>query len=81
MLVIEKKIMNTAEIRGQIHEYIERADERMLRIIHSIVKGDVEQEPTEAQKQELDRRIEKIDQGKAKFYTMDEVENWLSKYL
>jgi len=40
-----------------------------------------DEEITEAQKQELDRRIEKIDQGKAKFYTMDEVENRLSKYL
>jgi len=45
-------------------------------------KKEVEDEEiTEAQKQELDRRIEKIDQGKAKFYTMDEVENRLSKYL
>lgn len=37
--------MNTAEIRGKIHDYIDRADERMLRIIHSIVEGDSVEEP------------------------------------
>ena len=72
--------MNTAEIRGKIHEYIDRADERMLRIIHSIIEGDIENEPTENQTLELDRRIQKIDQGKAKFYTIDEVKSRLSKY-
>ena len=67
--------MNTEEIRGQIHEYIDQADERMLRIIHSIMEGDLEQEPTvpDWHYEEVERRMQALLSGESKSYTWEEV--------
>jgi len=75
--------MSTAEIRGRIHEYVDRADERMLRIIHSIMKGDeidsidalydIEQRiSVEQYNKELEESEKQIEEGN--YFTQQQVE-------
>ena len=52
----------------------------MLKRLIQYGKEQKEDNLTDAQKQELNRRLNKIDQGKAKFYSLNEVEDRLSKY-
>ena len=53
--------MRTTELREELHQFINRADERILRLIHGMMKADTEEENsyalTDAHKQILDERI------------------------
>lgn len=69
----------TVDLKKKIHEFIEHADERMLRIINAIISTEQEQDneviPTvpESFYEELDRRKEKHLKGESVSYTWEEV--------
>ena len=50
--------MRTAQIRQQLHDYIDSAEEKKLKAIYTLVENDITDEftLTAAQKKELDRR-------------------------
>jgi putative addiction module component (TIGR02574 family) len=53
--------MGAAQIREELHEFINRADERVLNLIYGMMKADSEEEHftlSEIQKQVLDERLE-----------------------
>ncbi len=53
--------MGTTELREELHQFINRADERILRLMHGMMKADVGQEIdyslTDEHKEILDERI------------------------
>lgn len=53
--------MGTTELREELHRFINRADERILRLIYGMMKADTEEENsyalTDAHKRILDERI------------------------
>ncbi|WP_187478096.1 addiction module protein [Amniculibacterium sp. G2-70] len=67
----------TLEIRKKIHEFIDHADERILRIINAIITTEEETEPNvpESFYEELDKRKEKHLTGKSKSYSWEEVKD------
>lgn len=64
----------TIDIKKRIHEFIDHADERILRIFNAIITTE-EVEPTvpEFFYQELDKRRERHLKGESKSYTWEEV--------
>lgn len=74
----------TIEIKKKIYDFIEDADERILRIINAIIT--TEQEKTEYEipesfYEELDRRREAHLSGKSKSYTWEEVKERARKRI
>ena len=65
----------TAHLREELHDYINRADERMLRIIHAILEADVQGAETlsQAENEELDRRRERHRKGLSASYTPQQI--------
>ena len=52
--------MGAAQIREELHQYINRADERVLNLMYGLMKADIEEDdftPSEAHKQLLDERL------------------------
>lgn len=53
--------MRTTQIREELHQFINQADERILRLIYGMMKADIDNEGdyllTEAHKQILDERL------------------------
>ncbi len=52
--------MSTADIREEIHQYIDRADDRVIQLIYGMVKADLTEEDyelSEAHKEILDQRL------------------------
>jgi len=68
---------NVANLRNRILEFVGSANENILKKIYEIIE--TEQEPTEAQKRELDKRLERYSDGKTIFFTLEEVEAKLAK--
>lgn len=69
---------SSLDIRKKIHEFIDHADDRILRIFNGIInaeKLEEEIEPTvpESFYMELDKRREKHVKGESKSYTWEEV--------
>lgn len=69
---------SSVDIRKKIHEFIDHADERILRIFNGIInaeKFEEEIEPIvpESFYKELDKRREKHIKGESKSYTWEEV--------
>lgn len=52
-------IMGAAQIREELHQFINQADERILRLIYGMMKADIESEDnlTEAHKKIIDERL------------------------
>jgi len=66
--------MRTAQIRQQLHEYIETAEDKKLKAIYTLVENDIadEFELTAEQKKELDRRYDDYMNGVGETYTWEE---------
>ena len=66
--------MRTAQIRQQLHEYIETAEDKKLKAIYTLVENDIadEFELTAEQKKELDRRYDDYMKGIGETYTWEE---------
>ncbi|MDQ0476425.1 MULTISPECIES: addiction module family protein [Chryseobacterium] len=65
----------TLDIRKKIHEFIDHADERILRIINAIILTEQETAPMNPDSfyEELDNRKERHLKGESKSYTWEEV--------
>ena len=78
---------NALDLRLRVKDYIDAADDRLLRLIEALAVSYQEEEVeeefelTEAQKKELDKRLQRYKEGKMKFYTWEEVEAKLEKLL
>ena len=66
--------MRTAQIRQQLHEYIESAEDKKLKAIYTLVENDINEEFTftDEQKKELDKRHEDYVNGIGRNYTLEE---------
>jgi hypothetical protein len=67
---------STVDIRKRIHEFIDIADERILRIINSIIDAEEEDDNYSVPNSHYDvvnERREKYISGEIKSYTWDEV--------
>ncbi|MPS74256.1 MAG: addiction module family protein [Chryseobacterium sp.] len=68
---------STVDIRKRIHEFIDIADERILRIINAIIDVEEQEDNYPAVPdwfyKELDKRREEHISGKSKSYTWEEV--------
>lgn len=57
-LIENEGVMDSVEIKNQIRNYIEHADERVLRLIHAIIESESEDGVlTKEQKNVLDARL------------------------
>lgn len=54
-------------------EYIEQADDRLLRMMQALAESYQEDELPVSHKMELDKRLEKYAQGQTRFYTREEM--------
>ncbi|MCX8534479.1 hypothetical protein [Chryseobacterium luquanense] len=65
---------STLEIRKRIHDYIDDADERILRIFNAIIDAEEEEE-------EEDYELEATDYPEVPDYVYDRIEEERKKYL
>ena len=72
--------MGAAQIREELHQFIDRADERVLNQIHGMIKsaGDVAI-LTEVQQRDLDMRVGRHKRGESKSYTWSEARAQIEK--
>ena len=66
--------MRTTQIRQQLHDYIDSAEDKKLKAIYTLIESDIHEESslTDEQKKELDRRYEDYENGIGETYTWDE---------
>lgn len=67
------------DLRSRVLKLINSADDKLLHMIQILVEtyqseDNREQELTESQKKELDKRLERYARGETRFYTWEEVE-------
>ncbi len=73
---------NTLDLRNSVINSIRSADSKLLRMIQALVESYQEEGElilTEAQKFELDKRIERFERGETQFFTWEEIEGKLSR--
>lgn len=65
------------DIRKKIHEFIDQADEKMLRVFNELISSENYSEPNIPQSfyEELDKRRERHLNGESKSYSWEEVKN------
>ena len=71
--------MGTSQIREELHQYINRADNRILNLIYSMMKADSEGILTAGQQEDLDRRIARHKMGESKSYSWPEARAQIEK--
>ena len=73
--------MTTIQLRSKLHQFIDNADEKKLEMIYKIVDGELKNKSlmTDAQKVELDLRLDEYMQGKGKNHAITTVVNRLRK--
>ncbi len=66
--------MRTTQIKQQLHDYIDSAEDKKLKAIYTLVEDDLTDEfaLTAEQKKELDRRYDNYQNGIGKTYTWEE---------
>jgi hypothetical protein len=66
--------MSIAEIKQQLHEYIDSAEDKKLKAIYTLLEDDItdDYQFSEGQKKELDRRYNNYQNGIGKTYTWEE---------
>jgi hypothetical protein len=66
-------IMGAAQIREELHQFIDRAGERILNLMYGMMKADCEKGIlTTEQQEDLDKRIANHKKGESKSYTWSE---------
>jgi putative addiction module component (TIGR02574 family) len=69
---------SSIDLRNKVLEYIQSADHQLLEMIQSLAESYQENkgefELTSEQKKELDRRLERIENGETQFFTLEEIE-------
>lgn len=73
--------MNTTHLREELHQYINQADDRFIQLVYAMVQADKQEQEllTQAEKEELARRMKQHKNGQSKSYTWEEVKARLSK--
>ncbi len=66
--------MRTTQIRQQLHEYIDSAEDKKLKEIYTLLQDDIagDYQLSEEQKIELDKRSHDYQNGIGRTYTWDE---------
>lgn len=64
--------MGAAQIREELHQLINQADERILMLIYDMMKADREGLLTVEQQKDLDQRIARHKNGESKSYSWSE---------
>jgi len=65
--------MGAAQIREELHQFINHADERVLNLIYGMMKADSEPGVlTTDQQEDLDKRIARHKNGESKSYSRSE---------
>jgi hypothetical protein len=78
--------MTTVKIREKVFEYINHADDRILKAVYAMLK-EYEDSPaqksvlTDEQYKEMERRLRNHKNGNSKSYSMDEVKLHIKKKL
>jgi putative addiction module component (TIGR02574 family) len=73
--------MTTVALKNRVLEFVETADNKLLKMIYALAES-YQQEETEltvSQKNEIDRRLERFAEGKTHFFTREEVQDKLRK--
>jgi len=75
--------MRTAQIRQQLHEYIESAEDKKLKALYTLLESEMTDEftLTAAQKKELVRRYDDYMNGIGETYTREETVAMTEKAL
>ncbi len=66
---------NKSDLKMKVLEYIHSADEKLLYLIQELAESYQKQEDveiSEAQKEELDKRLERHKRGETQFFTWEE---------
>jgi len=66
--------MRTTQIKQQLHDYIDSAEDKKLKAIYTLVEDDITEgyQFSEDQKKELDRRYDDYMNGVGETYTWEE---------
>lgn len=73
-----KYVMGASQIREELHQFINRADERMLNLLYDMMKSDAGM-LTPEQEAELERRIARHKSGESNSYSWAEVRAKIEK--
>jgi len=72
--------MGAAQLRREeLHQFINRADERVLNLMYGMMKADSESLLTPAQQEDLDKRIDRHKKGESKSYSWSEARAIIEK--
>ncbi len=71
--------MGAAQIREELHQFINQADERVLTLIYGMMKADSENVLSEGQQEDLDRRIILHKNGESKSFSWAEARPQIEK--
>jgi len=74
-----KSIMGSAQMREELHQFINHADERVLNLIYGMMKADNGGLLTTEQQEDLDKRIERHRNGESKSYSWSEARAQIEK--
>lgn len=70
--------MGASQIREELHEFINRADERILNLIYGMMKADKEV-LTSDQQADLEDRVARHKKGESKSYSWSEARSQIEK--
>ncbi len=75
--------MTNIQLRQKLHQFIDKAEDRKLKAIYTIIENDIEQSSllTDEQKAELDKRLEEYIQGKGKNYSLKSAMNRIRRKI
>lgn len=76
--------MNTIQLREELHEFINKADDRLLNLMYALIRADIKEEQyelSEAQKQLLEERLAAHEANPTSGSTWEEVKARIQKKL
>jgi hypothetical protein len=72
-------MMGAAQIREELHQFINHADERVLALIYGMMKADKEGLLTAEQQEDLDMRIARHKNGESNSFDWSEARSQIEK--
>lgn len=73
--------MGATQIREELHQFIEHADERVLNLLYGMMKADQEGGLTAEQQIDLNKRIVRHKNGESKSYSISEARARIEKRI
>jgi predicted GIY-YIG superfamily endonuclease len=71
--------MGAAQIREELHQFINQADDRVLNLLYGMMKADNGGLLTQEQQDDLDKRIARHKSGESQSYTWSEARTKIEK--